>query len=99
MDLANIEIRSGVNEDGEPFCTVVATSSDGRIMLGQMTPDEVRQHGLGYLEAAEGADQDAAVLRVMRRLGQGGDLGHDGAEQFAAAVVMELRGMRNQGGS
>jgi len=39
IDLANINVRSGVNEQGKGFCTIVATSAAGDILLGQMTPE------------------------------------------------------------
>lgn len=89
-DLAHIDIRSGVNEAGEAFCTVVARNESGTVMLmGQLSSDEVRRHALGYLEAAEGADQDAAVLRCVRKL--------DLPDQLAAAVIAELRDSRGSG--
>lgn len=67
-DLAAVDVRSGVNGDGEGFCTVVASSASGRLLVGQLTPDEVRALALSWLEAAEAAEHDAAVLRCIRRL-------------------------------
>jgi hypothetical protein len=87
-DLTNIYLTSGVNEAAEPFVTVSAHGSNGTILVGQMTPAEVRAHALGYLEVAEAADQDAAVLAVVR------DLGVD--EAMAALIVNELRKRRDQ---
>lgn len=87
IDLGEIFITSGVNERGEGFCTVAAHARDGRtILLGQLSPDEVRRHALAYLEAAEAADQDAAVLRVVRRL--------ELPDNLAGAVIVELRESR-----
>jgi hypothetical protein len=89
MDLAQITMTAGVNNDGDPFVTVAATSKDRKVMLAQLDPDEVRGHALIYLEVAEAAQQDAAVLRVIRRL--------DLPDGLAGAVVMELRKMRAAG--
>ena len=66
VDLAGIEVQSGVNERGVGFCTVVATSSKGDILLGQLEPDRVRQMALHWLGAAEAAEQDAVVFRLLR---------------------------------
>lgn len=85
-DLASIDVRSGVNEQGEGFCTVVATSQSGRMLLGQITSDEVRKLAMHWLEVAEAADQDAAVLRCMRKL--------ELPDQLAGAVIAELRNSR-----
>lgn len=86
MDLAHINIENGVNEQGQPFLSVTAISTKGEMMLGQLSPDEVRNHALAYLEAAEAAEQDAAVLRVVRNLGL--------PDEMAGAVIIELRNSR-----
>lgn len=86
MDLIDVFITSGVNDKGEPFCTVAAHGEGGVILLGQLHPDEVREHALGYLAAAEAAEQDAAVLRVVRQL--------DLPDLMAGLVVTELRESR-----
>ena len=65
-DLVSIEVRSGVNEKGEGFCTIVAESGDGRMLLGQMPPDMIRKIALDYLGAAEAAETDAIVFRLLR---------------------------------
>lgn len=85
-DLTNIEVRNGVNEDGEGFVTIVATSDDGTIWLGQLTPTEVRRMAMDWLEVAEAAEQDAAVVRVVRKLKL--------PDELAGAVVVELRNSR-----
>lgn len=64
-DVANIEIRSGVNEDGIAFNTVVVTTGDGRMFLGQLDPNAVRTMALGWLGAAEAAEQDSIVARLL----------------------------------
>jgi hypothetical protein len=84
--LTDIVITSGVNERGEAFCTVAAHGEGGVILLGQLPPDEVRQHAMAYLTAAEAADQDAAVLRVIRKIGM--------PDNLAGAVITELRESR-----
>jgi hypothetical protein len=88
MDLARIDMVSGVNERGAGFVTVSATSKDRQVMLGQLDPSECRAHGLRYLEVAEAAEQDAAVLRVIRTIGL--------PDELAGAVVVELRKMREE---
>ena len=66
IDLASIDVQSGVNDKGEGFCTLVATSKSGDIMLGQLTPDEVRKLALDYLGVAEAAETDAIVFRLLK---------------------------------
>lgn len=85
-ELTNIFMTSGVNQEGKGFITIAAHGDDGTILTGQLSPDEVRAHALGYLETAEAADQDAAVLRVVRKLGI--------HEEFAAVIITELRESR-----
>lgn len=82
-DLTGVFINSGVNDQGEGFCAVQATSATGTILHGQLTPTEVRRMALDWLESAEAAEQDAAVLRVVRNL--------DLPDNFAGAVITELR--------
>ena len=84
--LAHVEVRNGVNERGEPFCTIVATSDRGGIWLGQLTPTEVRGLALQWLEVAEAAEQDAAVLRCVRKL--------ELPDELAGRIVIELRNSR-----
>jgi hypothetical protein len=64
--LDRIDIYSGVSVPaGEGFCRVEAVLSDGTRLEGQLSPDEVRQTALGWLEAAEAAEHDAAVLAEL----------------------------------
>lgn len=85
-DLVSIDVRSGVNEAGEGFLTVVATTGDGRMILGQLDPATVRRLAMDWLESAEAAEQDAAVLRCIRKL--------ELPEALAGAVIAELRDSR-----
>jgi hypothetical protein len=87
-DLEGVEIRAGVNDEGNGFCTVVATTADRRMFLGQIEPDVARGMALQFLEVAEAADQDAAVLRCIRKLGL--------PLELAGAIVTELRNARPQ---
>jgi hypothetical protein len=66
VDLASIDVQSGVNGKGEGFCTLVATSTAGDILLGQMTPDEIRQLALQYLGTAEAAETDGILFRLLK---------------------------------
>jgi hypothetical protein len=86
--LAGVFVTSGVNEAGAGFLTVAAHGTDGTIMVGQLAPAEVRAMALAWLESAEAAEQDAAVLRVIRHL--------DLPDGFAGAVITELRNSRTE---
>lgn len=86
QDLAGIDVRSGVNDRGEPFCTVVARPAKGRLVLGQLAPAEVRAMALQWLEVAEAAEQDAATLRCIRRIKL--------PDELAGAIIVELRESR-----
>lgn len=86
-DLISIDVRSGVNEAGDGFCTIVATGGDKRMLLGQLDPATVRRMAMDWIEAAEGAEQDAAVLRCVRKLELPEELG---------AIIAELRDSRGR---
>jgi hypothetical protein len=86
--LTAINMTSGVNERGEGFVTVAAHGASGTILVGQQSPPEVRAHALALLEAAEAAEQDAAVLRVIRAL--------ELPDELAGAVITELRESRDE---
>jgi len=85
-ELEGIFVTSGVNEAGVGFLTVAAHGSGGTILLGQLDPVQVRQMALDWLEAAEAAEQDAAVLRCVRKL--------DLPDVLAGAIITELRETR-----
>jgi hypothetical protein len=88
-DLEGIYVTSGVNDDGDGFCTVAAHSREGGvILLGQLGPTEVRTMALAWLEAAEAAEQDAAVLRCIRKL--------ELPDAVAGVVIRELRESRDE---
>lgn len=68
--LAIIGVTSGVSEAGEPFIAVRATAEDDRfVLLGQLTPDELRQQAMYFLAAAEAAETDALVYKVLGGMG------------------------------
>ena len=69
LALVSIDVRSGVNEAGEGFCTVIAHGQNGRMMLGQLDPETVRTMALDWLGAAEAAETDAIVFRLLREVG------------------------------
>ena len=89
-DLANIYMTCGVNEKGEAFITVAAHGDKGTILVGQLDPEAVRQHGLAYLAVAEAAEQDAATLRVIQQMGI------PEADLLAGMIVAELRNSRKE---
>lgn len=84
LDLNDIFISSGVNDQLEGFCTV---SINGGDLLGQLTPKEVRGLALQWLEAAEAAEQDSLVFRVAEQFGL--------ERQHAAMMVTEMRKLRD----
>lgn len=65
-DVASIEIRSGVNPNGEPFNTVVVALEDKRMFLGQIPPETVRSMALDWLGAAEASETDAILFRLLQ---------------------------------
>lgn len=87
-DLAGIVVRSGVTESGEGFLTVVAYTADNKMILGQLDPATVRRMAMDWLEAAESAEQDAAVLRCIRKL--------ELPDELAGAIIAELRDSRGE---
>jgi hypothetical protein len=87
-DLENIEVRNGVNEKGEGFCSIICRTTSGELVPGQLSPAEVRAMALQWLEVAEAAEQDAAVLRLIRKLELPDDL--------AGLIITELRDGRAQ---
>jgi hypothetical protein len=85
-ELESIYITSGVNEKGNGFLTIAAHSTAKEIMMGQLDPETVRSMALDWLASAEAAEQDAAVLRIIRKL--------DLPDQVAGLVITELRESR-----
>lgn len=69
--LVGIDVVSGTAQDGPTeyrgFVTIRAEAEDGSFMSGQLSPGEVRAMALQFLEAAEAADQDAIVFKLMTR--------------------------------
>lgn len=55
--------QSGVNAKGEPFVQLLK----GKTVLGQMSPEQARDHGHAILEAAEAAEQDAFIYDWVQR--------------------------------
>ena len=80
-----------MNEEGQGFLRIRTSGEAGGrpvVLIGQLDPDEVRQMVMAWLGAAEAAEQDAAVLRTIRKLELPDDL--------AMAVVIELRDSRTE---
>jgi hypothetical protein len=86
-DIANIEVRSGVNDKLDGFITVIVTTGDGRMLLGQIDAATMRDMAMQFLEVAEAAEQDAAAFRCIRKL--------ELPEELAAAIIAELRDSRD----
>lgn len=62
----SIEFVSGVSAfTGEGFVQVFVNGKT----LGQLSPDEVRQHGQAAFEAAEAAESDALIWAQLKEAG------------------------------
>jgi hypothetical protein len=59
--------QSGVNKEGEPFVQLLVTRNGKDEVVGQFSPEEVRQHALTLLEVAEAAEQDAYLTWFARQ--------------------------------
>ena len=66
-DLVSIDVHSGVNEKGEGFCMIVAIGGDKQILIGQMSPEEVRKIARDYLEVAEAAETDGIMFKLLQK--------------------------------
>lgn len=75
--------QSGINPKGQPFVQLLL----GMRIIGQMTPEEARDHGRAMLEAAEAAEQDAFMFDwVTHQVGAG--------PQQAAGLLVDFRRYR-----
>lgn len=78
--------HSGVAADGyRPFVHV----AHGTALRGQMSPAETRQYALRLLAAADAAESDALIVRLLTQ-GIGIPLG------VVAQLLLDLRGMRHR---
>lgn len=91
IGLAGVDVISGVNQAGKPFCHIMASSPDAEVVLeGQLTPEETRKMALQWLEAAEAAESDALVMAELREAGLD--------DQHCAAFLVGMRKRRGDGG-
>jgi hypothetical protein len=89
-DIVGIEIRSGVNEEGVGFNTVVVSTQGGQMLLGQLDPGTVRTMALDWLGAAEAAETDGIVFRLLtERFGL--------EPEIAGGFVVSMRDLRDDG--
>lgn len=65
-DIVAIDVNSGVNEDGVGFIHIIITTEDKKFLMGQVTPKELRDIALQFLEAAEAAETDAIIYRMLQ---------------------------------
>jgi hypothetical protein len=88
-DITRIGMESGVSAfTGAPFVKLTVDFPDGSSKaMGQMTPEEVRQHALQLLETAEAAVHDAAMAQWLRKR-------LDADPEHAAAMVADIREFR-----
>ena len=75
--------QSGVNKHGEPFVQLLL----GERVIGQMSPQEARDHARAITEAAEASEQDAFMISFMQEK-VGLDLNR------AMQVLMDFRAWR-----
>jgi hypothetical protein len=54
--------QSGVNKTGQPFVQLILNEQ----IIGQMTPEEARDHARAITEAAEAAEQDAFMMQFLQ---------------------------------
>jgi len=93
--LQGIDMTSGLAEDNPAehqyrgFVTIRATGVEGNVLLGQLSPDEVRKMALQFLETAEAADQDRIVMTMLTR-----DVGL--APETAASFITKMRDERGE---
>jgi hypothetical protein len=80
---ASLEMESGVNRQLNGFVTVRWGAE-----VGQLSPDEARQHGLAMLQVAEAAEADAALLRSLREI--------DADEEMGFALLRLIRDGRTR---
>jgi len=74
-ELVGVSVLSGVSLfTGDGFCAVTAHLADGPSFTGQLSPAEVRAMALQWLEAADAAESDAAVVAELRELGSPDDV-------------------------
>ena len=90
IKLRSLQMVNGINPQGEPFITVTAQGSDNTLMLGQLSPDEVRAHAHALLACAEAAEQDAATLATLVDLLEDQEM----AQHLAARIITTLRDRR-----
>jgi hypothetical protein len=64
--LVSIDLVSGVNEKGEGFVTISAVSDTKILLVGQLPPNIVRDLGKQCFEAAEAAEVDAILYRLLQ---------------------------------
>ena len=57
-----LDHESGVHQDGEPFIQLIR----GDQLIGQMSPQDARDHALAMIEAAEAAEQDAFLVWFVK---------------------------------
>lgn len=67
-DMHYTEVTSGVNDELVPFLqvrTFGTLNGEDIILLGQLTPDDIRKHALDLLAAAEAAESDSLIITEL----------------------------------
>jgi hypothetical protein len=80
-----LDHQSGVNREGEPFIQLI----NGDKLIGQMSPEDARDHALAMIEAAEAAEQDAFLIWFVKTQLKGD-------EKMAVSLLGEFRQWREK---
>ena len=99
-DLESLEASSGVNHVNEGFVRIRAQgqpesgSAAPVVLMGQVTPQQARVLALSFLQAAEAAEHDAAVVEVLRSI----DTPDEAVAGFVADLCRRRRSATTGGG-
>lgn len=83
-ELAGLEVISGTSGfTGQPFITVRAVAADGTIMFGQLDTATCERQGVIFLQVAEAARHDAALVAMLTDAGMN--------DQQVGALLLDWR--------
>lgn len=96
--LTELEVESAVNDAGEPFIIVRAKGTmqgEPMVLVGHIDTNTARHQGMTFVEAAEAADQDAALFGFTLETADDGASREDVVAR-AAAFIQAIRHYRAQ---
>lgn len=92
LTLESVNVESGVSAfDGKAFCRIEAKATNGDVMIGQLSPEEMRAMALAWIEASDASVYDAIMLDVLRN-----EVGLD--DEAAGNFLVEMRNRRGAAG-